>query len=870
MKTLLWTSVLAFSFGSTYAQEKKKGELFQVTGSRIKRKDLDVSSPITVLSQEAIEATGSETVTEILKTIPSIVGNTVGTSTTSGGQGGAGNVTLRGLAATSTLVLLNGKRLPNDGVDGETPDLNVIPSSAIERIEVLKDGASAIYGSDAIAGVINIITKSNYSGMESKIYLGQASRGDLETTSVTTLYGSSGDKGNIMVGLNFYKQGSVSSRDRDVSKVTLNPSSSFPGGSATITTGTGFSCSNDASSCRVTANDGVTNPSSVSDFRQITSSDSYNYNQVTDSIMAQERKSLFFNAEYDVTNSTQLKLSSFYSNNLSTYHSAPTPIFTAFETGDLVLSSSNSENPFNENVSDVRRRMTELGPRRHEFNTNVYNAVLDLEGDIGSSGWTWNSFYNYGHTDTLETTFNLLNKTHLAASIGPDTVCDNLSNLGCERIDLLAAEGTYTSSQLDWLRSNSTKLGLFDTETIGLGATGDLMELGGGTASIAAGIEFRTERFKRTPSGESQSYNTIGSTNTKETSGNREVGVFYMEGLLPVHKMLTLELAARHEQYDDFGSATKPKLGFKFQATDSILLRGTYSTGFRAPSLLELYKGQAESFLFLTDLCASDASLCNGGAQSDSAVFQTPALLGGNKDLEAEESKSFTAGLAITAPYGIIAKFDYFNIVTDNAISTNAQYVLDEYRRNGNFADKVDTDANNNVTSIRAVALNLSSREVQGLDFGLGIRQQLENSNSWGVELAGTYFIEYKDQASKDSDFEDIVGKYVDKSSDGQGSIPRFKANLSWSMGLGAADIVLTQNYISELEASNGDTLDAWHTIDINARYHIESIGTVMLGVDNVTDEEPPSTSAAVNDNIDGRTHSLIGTYAYTGITSEF
>ncbi len=865
----LLTSALALS------QEQAEGEnteRIQVTGSRIKRLDMEGSSPVTVIDRQAIEISGSQTITDVLKTLPAIVGNSVTTSTTNGGGGGAGNVTLRGLPATATLILLNGRRLPNDGLAGETPDLNAIPVAAIERIEVLKDGASAVYGSDAIAGVVNIITKSDFSGTNLEFYAGQASRGDLETVSTSITYGSSGDRGNIMVGVNHYRQGNVRSADRDVSKVTLRPSSSIPAGRATVSNGaSGFTCSDaTASTCAVTLADGVTNPDGPEDFREYTSADSYNYAEITDAIMAQERRSVYLSGVYDFSESVRGNVTTTYTNTLSEYASAPTPIFTAFETGGLSLAADNVFNPFGEELSDVRRRMLDLGPRISSFDSNVTNLVLGLDGDIMDGLWTWNVDYNYGNTRTIETAENIVNKTNLKAALGSPSTCDALSSLGCTPINMFAPAGTLTAAQKAWISTEANIRGEADTESLSVNFSGELAELAGGPVAVAVGAEVRQESIKFRPDGQTSSYNSIGNTNFGPTEGDRDVNEVYVEAFLPVVKVLDVELAARYSSYSDFGNTFNPKAGLKVKPTNDLIIRGTYSTGFRAPSLRELYQGAAENFAFLTDPCAEDASVCNGGPQSDKDIIQFLALEGGNEDLEPEESESYTFGVAYSPSFGLNVKADYFYVETKNAIDINPQFVMDQFRKNGLFTDKVTTDANNNITLIEATALNLAARKVKGIDFGIDYASSLGGTSRFSVALTGTKFLEYLNQADKTSEFEDVVGKYVDAASGGVGSIPNHKLNLGLGYGVGDLALNLTSNYISALDADGTEEdFEAWLTHDIQVSYTVTSLATTFtVGVDNVTDKEPPSSDKSFNDNIDARTHNLIGRFYYASVST--
>ena len=865
--------VMTSSIGVAQSSEKEP-ERMQVTGSRIKRMDMEGSSPITVIDRQAIEVSGAQTITDILKTLPAIVGNSVTTTTTNGGGGGAGNITLRGLPATATLVLLNGRRLPNDGLTGETPDLNAIPVSAIERMEVLKDGASAVYGSDAIAGVVNIITKRDYEGVSTDIYSGMASAGDLKTSSVGVTYGSAGDKGSMMIGVNLFRQGNIRSADREVSEVPLTGgSSAIPNGAAYIATGSGgFTCSDGAASCGVTVNDGVSSPSSAADFRELTAADRYNYAAETDSAMAQERRSLYLTGTYDITDSLRANITSTYTNTYSEFQSAPTPIFLSNETGSLTVAADNIYNPFGVALTDVRKRMTDLSPRQNQFDSDVSSLVVGLDGDLGDTGWSWNVDVNFGNTQTIETAGNILSKSNLAASIGSPVVCNGLASLGCVPVNLLAPAGSLSAAEKSWLTTEANIRGQAATESVSLNFGGELGSLPGGPIALAAGVEVRAEEIKFRPDGQTAGYNSIGNTNFKATQGDREINELYVEALMPVLKSFDVELAARSSNYSDFGSTVNPKAGLKFKPTNDFTIRGTYSTGFRAPSLRELYKGEAENFAFLTDPCSSDASQCNGGVQSDSSIFQFLALEGGNEDLDPEESKSFTFGLAYASTFGLNVKVDYFNVETENAIATNAQYVLDQYRKNGLFADQVTVDANNNVSTIKAIALNLAARKVKGVDFGVDYTKSVGVGNRITLALSGTKFLEYLNQADKSSEFEDVVGKFVDDASDGRGSIPEMKLNFGLGYGIGDLVLNLTSNYVSGLETDGDDAdLDAWLTHDLQVAYTLNSFNsTVTVGMDNITDEEPPSTRAAFNDNIDARTHSLVGRYYYLSMTSNF
>jgi iron complex outermembrane receptor protein len=834
----------------TEKADSKKTEVIAVTGTRIKRVDMNVAAPLTILGKEEIQATGKQTVTDIVKALPAAIGNSVTTTTTNGGGNGSGNIALRGLDSSSTLVLLNGRRLPLDA-GGSSPDLNSIPVAAIERIEVLQDGASAIYGSDAIAGVINIITRKDWDGLDFNVYVGQASRGDLQTKSIDITYGATNDRGGLLLGANVYSQGNVASRDRDVSKQALGPSSATPNGH--VITGDDNLISNDT-----WANP---NAPTTGDFRPYTSADRYNFSSITDAIMSQDRKSIFLGGDYELTKGLKGFIETHFTNTQSRYNSAPTPLFLSNETGDLTVAANNPYNPFNVELTDVRKRFLQFGPRESDADANTFRSIIGVQGNI-TEKWNWDVAYNHGESKTRSTTKNLVNKTNLQLGIGDPANCTALSKLGCVPVNILGPDGSLTDEMINWLRINATDFTTTELDSVTVNFAGDLLETSLGTIGLAFGVEGRTEEYTSRSDPNSEQYNTIGSTNAKSTSGDRDVKEAYVELTLPLTQLAEINLAARHSDYSDFGTTTNPKVGVKIRPVDGLTLRGSYSTGFRAPSLVELFQGQQENFATLSDPCQTPG---NCDVQSDEDINQFLALQGGNPDLDPEKSKSFTYGIAYSFE-NFNAKADYFNIETKNAIDTNPQFVVDQFRNNGLFSDKVQVDANNNITRIEAIALNLASRKVEGVDLAFDYALRGTPSGSYTFSLLGSHYIKYMNQADKSAPFENVVGKYSDAASGGRGSIPKWKGLLDVTWSNFGFDVGATANHVTELDAGSDfdyPTLAAWSTYDLRAGYDFLGYGKVTVGINNLTDKEPPVSDAAFNDNIDARTHNLIGRYYY-------
>lgn len=850
------------------AQGETAIEEVVVTGSRIARKDLTAASPVTVIDREALDITSAVNVTEVLKNLPAVSGNMLTRSTTNGGGEGASNVTLRGLPATATLVLINGRRLATDADSGETIDINMIPISSIERIEVLKDGASAIYGSDAIAGVINVITRRNFEGLEAQLGYGEAAEGDIPTKDASLTYGKPFDKGSILVGVNWSDSEALPSRNRDVSFPTQTPSSAPPWGLWVTSTG----------DYTLGPGNPVTLPT-LADMREFgEDEDYYNYAEVTDAIMAQERKSIWGSGDYAFSDSLRAFFESSWAETQSAYLSAPTPLFTQFEYPTLTVSALNPYNPFGEDLFDARRRLLELGPRKTASTFRNFRFVTGLEGDINEN-WSWDLVWNYGDTEGTQNNNRIINKTRTQLALGDPALCAAVASQGCVPLNIFGNGefGAITPEMADWVMDETNENSSTQLQQYQFNVTGSFLELPGGPLGIAAGVEYREEEISFRPDGTTQAFQSIGNTNYKATAGDRDVKEFYMEFLFPVLDRLDIEMAARYSDYSDFGDTTNPKLGVKWRPLANLTLRGTYTEGFRAPSLRELYQGAQENFGFFTDPCADPGNvgvLPGCTQQSDPALFQFLAQEGGNVDLDPEKSESWTAGLVWSPLDNLNFTLDYYNIKTDQAIKTSAQFVIDQNAQGTpGFEDRVLRNVNGDIVVVEALALNLAARETSGwdiaadwaIDSGFGV---------WTLGLNFNYVDEYKTQADSTAPFVDVVGVFVDDAADGEGSIPEWKGyfNVNWVLGNWMANWRV--NYVSELDEQEfigGDTvntMDEWITHDVQASYSLDAWNTLItVGVDNLFDKEPPTAETGFNDNMDARTHSLIGAYWYTRLT---
>ncbi len=378
-----------------------------MTGSRIRRTEFNGTAPVDIISAFDIELAGAQTIGELLRDLPSVVGNSTSTSISNGGDGTA-SVTLRGLPASNTLVLVNGRRVANDGLAGESFDLNSLAPSSVDRIEVLKSGSSAVYGSDAIAGVINIILKKEYDGLQVDTYKGSSSENDLQTTTSSFSFGRVFDHSSFFLSGTLYDQGEILSRERAVSANTDTRllggedqrSSATP--NARVTLGNGDV---------VTLSNNLLDPTDAGNFRAVNDSDLFNFAQFSTAVVPSQRKSLYGSFNFDVGDRSTAYLDYGYTSTEARAQLAPVPVFTAFESIPLTVSADNIFNPFSEDIADVRKRLLELGPRTQTNKADAHRAAFGIQGR--SDNLHWDVSWHWSKTDAKQSISNLLNAERL-------------------------------------------------------------------------------------------------------------------------------------------------------------------------------------------------------------------------------------------------------------------------------------------------------------------------------------------------------------------------------------------------------------------------------------------------------------------------
>jgi iron complex outermembrane receptor protein len=844
------------------------------TGSRIRHASHNGTAPVDIISSPDIELSGAQTLGELLKFVPAVAGNSASTAISNGGDGTA-TVTLRGLPSSNTLVLINGRRVANDGLAGESVDLNSIPPAAVERIEILKDGASAIYGSDAIAGVVNVIMRKDFHGFLVETFYGKAEQGDLLTQTQTLQYGTGIPNGSFFISGSFYDQKPIYSRDREISS-----------SADTRPLGGTDQRSSATPAARITLANGNTVILDEGRYRAATDDDLFNYQAFTSAVVPLERGSIYSNVSYDLNEKITAMLEVSYLKTSAEAKLAPTPVFTAFEQTPLNVSASNAFNPFGQDIEDVRRRLVEFPARRQQNEAKTSRVSATLEGLYDD--WNWDINFGWSENRASEASRNIVNADRLQRGLGPGENCQGAAVDGCVAINLLGEPGSISDEQINYIVTSGKVRGSSELTTISMSFSKQALKLPYGSTDLAMGVEHRRESTDKRPDALLASTGTIGATNFEATSGARRVTELYAELAFPIWRStsglssLDIDTAVRFSNYTDFGDATNPKLGIRFQINPAILLRATYADGFRAPSLNELYEGNTEEQAFINDPCTSPANvdvLPGCTALADSTRNQFLTVKGGNPKLKAETSDSYGAGIVWmpqTNP-GIVLSADYFQIEQDDVIDSSAQFVVNQNALWGRFEESVERDAQGNLQLISANKINVGQRKVRGVDFALTYHVPRKSWGQFSMLAGATYIDEFLTRLDTSAPLLDLAGTFRDEASEGLGGIPQWKGqlNLRWSGERWRTNYQI--HFVGKMEEVIPDStqtrdIRSWIVHDLQFGYKFNVLDGLRwtMGVDNLLDESAPLATSAFNDNIDGRTHELKGRFWYTKLSQRF
>jgi iron complex outermembrane recepter protein len=704
-------------------------EVIVVTGSIIERRALTTPAPLAVLDKADLDAAGVASIGQILQNLPS-QSNAINVQFNNGGDG-ATRVSLRGLGTGRTLVLVNGRRHVAGGTGADASvDLNAIPTAIIERVEVLKDGASAVYGSDAIGGVVNIITRTDFEGSEAAVYTGITGDGLGQVIDVSGVTGLTAERGNVVFAAGYTDQQSIGSGDREYSSEDklYDWKTGEVIGLGSTSTPQGYIKTYPLED--VAGNEGNAAWQAIADAVQpnmkgertlhndpqmgwrafsgtgnsdVGEGDFYNYQPENYLVTPQKRYSVYSNGSYKVHDYARAFFEATYSNRKSDQKLAPEPLFTATE--GITLSRDSIYNPFGRDFVDVRRRMVEAGPRRSIQDINTFRIVAGLDGRLPEElpvlqGWRWGLSYNYGRTESKQIARGNLVRNRVALALGPSFMGADGPQCGTPEapidgcvplnllhvVDPLTDDDRITKPMLDYITFTGTDSGFNQQQLAQFNVTGRLFEIpGGGDAALALGAEYRDESGADIPNplvalGEATGNKrqaTQGDYNVRE--GFAEISVVPILGVTGA-EWVELNAAVRAFDYDTFGAGATWKAGGLWRVGQGVAVRGTYSTAFRAPTISSLYSGNTDDFSAVTDPCGALRTRnpdvmrnCEAdGVINDDDRAQLRAVTGGSPQLQPETAKIFTTGAVYEPTFapGLSFTLDYFHIDITGAIQS--------------------------------------------------------------------------------------------------------------------------------------------------------------------------------------------------------
>jgi iron complex outermembrane receptor protein len=874
------------------AEDGAKVERIEVTGSRIKRTDLETASPITVFSSADIAASGVSTMEDFIQTIPAINGGAEG-STVNNGSRGFATASLRGLGSGRTLVLINGRRFASG-------DLNSIPTAYVERVEVLRDGASTIYGSDAIAGVINFITKKDFEGIEFQVQYDETSEGDGEKTLLSMTTGASTDKGNVVLSLQYTDRKTIFQGDRSFSDCPIfeRGGQKVCGGSGTIPYGQFFADSLDGGQV-VDPQTGLVRP-----FDQAV--DGYNYATTSYMVTPQEVFSINGAGRYELTDNVSAFLEGGFTNRKSDQLLAPEGTFWG-----PTMPASNPYNPLGEDLIVVRR-LAESGGRAFTQDFSDYRMVFGFDGTVFDT-FDWDLSYNFARFIDARLDEGRVNPTRIEALLDP-ALCD--ADAGCPEVWNILEAGTLTPEMLNYAFVPNSPIVRGETRQLLGNISGGLgFELPGGEVMFAAGFEKRWEEYQSVPDGAAsigQIYSVAGEATEGEISVEEvyaEVSLPILEGL-PFAESLRVTAAIRYSDFDFVDdSATNTKFGVEWVPVDGLLIRATQATGFRAPGITELFSPQAETNLAYNEPCTNYGTTgtqnaivkANCAAEGLPGNFQlssnqSSSVVGGNPDLEPEESDSFTAGFVYSHDIGISVSVDYFDIEITNGIGTaGTDNVVSSCWNSANFSSplcdlikgpSLTGDAPNPTSPYRTALgpvagvlltnANLSTFETSGYDFDLSYNTDI-GAGSFSAVLNGTYLDEYNYTPFAGSDVVKAAGKVAaDQWETTLAVFSRLKTNLTLSYAMDDWTVSWQSRYQSEGEDffASDDNLDNtaddifYH--DVQGTYYVLENTSLTVGIKNLFDQDAPYMTNNQDMNTIPSSYDTAGQYWYAKVNVKF
>lgn len=900
---------LTFGVGGTAAllagAASAADERITVTGTNIRQTDVETASPVQIITRDAIERSGLNSIADVIHTIPANNNGTVSDAFTNGFAAGASGISLRGLGVSSTLVLVNGRRMAVYGLadDGQRSfvDLDQIPLSAVERIEIVKDGASAIYGSDAIAGVVNIILRKDFQGATVNASYGQSHKNDGKTYTASATFGwgdLARDKYNVFINLDAQKADMIPIRNRpkyigsdDFRPLGFdderggNPFSGF-GSSSLVGNVAPVDAANPQGPRGTIISLPGCNPANVDP-------DGYCRFEYKDYIPIQpktEKYNVFAKGTMNFNENLQGYAEFGYFK--SKVDAIGTPSFSRSIWPDVrdstVISSTliflpvgHPDNPFSgtNQVARLYYETGELGGRNGFFDTDTQRYLVGLKGSNWDWEWDAGALYIKSKTDSVYTGFlNYSNFLQALAGQGGFGYYRIGANSGLNNPGIYGFVAPNLVSDLDT-----------STSSIDFKATRDLMQLPGGPLGIAVGAEYRREQLDN-PGIPGTFGGEIMGLGYSAGNSTRNVTAAFVELNAPVMKNLELSAAARIDHYSDYGNSTTPKIGVRWTPVPQLLLRGTYAEGFRAPGPYENGNSSTAGFTSFVDPIRCPVT----GNPADCGGGNVVSITGGNKDIKPEKSKSYTLGVVWEPMPGLSGTADYWKITRrDEIVQGDPQAILDNptgFPQAVIIRDVEDPAFPGLAGPLLAITtpyLNANQTKTDGVDLSARYRWNMKEWGSLTTEAQWTHIMHFE-RTLTDGTTSEYAGTHGPTALSSSAGTPKDRANLILGWERGPWNVTGIVKYVSgmdDIESKGGDCLHpdllgescrvaSFTTLDLTASYegfkNWKIYGSILNVFNKLAPFDPQAGYSNINYNYNFAQSGAIGTFFTIGARYTF
>jgi iron complex outermembrane receptor protein len=845
---------------SVAAQQPQRVEKIEVTGTSIKRIDTESVAPVEIITRDQIERAGLPTIAEVLRHIPANSGGSFSESFSNSFAPGASGISLRGLGQKTTLVLINGRRTAGYGfaqnLQDTFVDLNSIPASAVERIEVLKDGASAVYGSDAIAGVVNIILRKDYKGVEIGGNVGRSEGINEYRFNLTGGVGDlAKDRYTVFGTLDYFNRDLMMLSDTEFGHTRdmrgydggRNAQSLTGGGTWRQLSATNGLTNNQRaiSECRGTV---ITGPQAVALGLIATPLGNTGFNIPGNTFCSQD-----FNNEFTALPKTErvgflgrgtaqisTSMTGYVELGLSrvtTFQRFQDPFFAATTgltqtaaglrpfTYNINFAPGAAGNPFPTNAR-YQGVLADMGTRDTDITSDTSRLLGGFNYTLGS--WDLDSGIGYSKNKVESFNLNRLSLSGTSATFGVPTSPQPPIPLSTSSPYNLDRWSANSAAVRDAMRINFPRLSESELSFIDTKASTEFGSLSGGPIGLALGVDFRSEKLQDRPDPRAQNGDVLGQGITA-TDGKRDSTALFGEFALPFTKMLEGQIAARYDHYSDYGNSTTPKLGLKFKPTSTVLIRANWGKGFRAPTLPEISPSVATFFTSVTDPVTNQ-------------ITQISGVFAGNPDLKPEKSTTATLGIVFEPVKEFSVGVNYYEIDWKDIVkSPSFQSIV-----NAGGPNVIRDPATNAIVTVLSRYVNVSETKTKGLDFDA----RYIFSTSMGKVTPRANF-SYIDSFKEN-------GVETAGTNGGSNTMPRTRGILALDWDYQSFSATGSLNYIhsyyqqllpssfrtaQDPQFQNGiypDRIPSYHTVDLFARYQINKNLSVTASLVNAEDKKPP------------------------------